>query len=154
MSDLCIMGSDPGLGGANSFFYPKQNVIAVYDMPVVAGDVDAATLAALIAQMRPDMAFVELVASRPGQGVASMFKFGCGFGILRGVIAASGVPMHLVSPAKWKRSFGLDSDKEKSRALALRLWPTRSDLFGRKKDHGRAESALLARYGAGIGGAP
>jgi crossover junction endodeoxyribonuclease RuvC len=33
-------------------------------------------------------------------------------------------------------------------ALALRLWPSRSDLFGRKKDHGRAEAALLARYGA------
>ncbi len=25
--------------------------------------------------------------------------------------------------------------------------PTRSDLFGRKKDHGPAEAALLARYG-------
>jgi hypothetical protein len=33
-------------------------------------------------------------------------------------------------------------------ALALRLWPGRSDLFGRKCDHGRSESALLARYAA------
>ena len=66
--------------------------------------------------------------------------------MVRGVIAASGVPLHLVSPAKWKRHFGLDADKEKARALALRLWPTRADLFGRKKDHGRAEAALLARY--------
>jgi crossover junction endodeoxyribonuclease RuvC len=63
-----------------------------------------------------------------------------------GVIAASGVPLHLVSPSKWKRHFGLGSDKEKSRALALRLWPGRSDLFGKKKDHGKAEAALLARY--------
>ena len=116
-------------------------------MPVVAGDVDGATLAARIAQMRPDLAIVEQVASRPGQGVASAFKFGSGFEIVRGVIAASGVPLHLVSPAKWKRAYGLDADKEKSRALALRLWPERSDLFGRKKDHGRAEAALIARYG-------
>jgi crossover junction endodeoxyribonuclease RuvC len=67
---------------------------------------------------------------------------------VRGVVAASGVPLHLVSPSKWKRLFGLDADKERSRALALRLWPARSDLFGPKKDHGRAEAALLARYAA------
>ncbi len=144
----CIIGVDPGLAGAIAFYFPAQNAVTVEDMPVAAGDVDAATLAARIAQMQPDVAIVELVASRPGQGVASVFKFGCGFGMVRGVIAASGVPLHLVSAAKWKRALGLDADKEKSRALALRLWPGRSDLFGRKKDHGRAEAALLARYAA------
>ena len=117
-------------------------------MPVAGGEVDAATLTQRFAQFRPDLAVVELVASRPGQGVASVFKFGCGFGIVRGVIAASGVPLHLVSPGKWKRHFGLDADKEKGRALALRLWPSRSDLFGRRRDHGRSEAALLARYAA------
>ncbi|MFZ2109605.1 MAG: hypothetical protein WAV18_30225 [Roseiarcus sp.] len=61
--------------------------------------------------MKPDFAIVELVASRPGQGVASVFKFGCGFGMVPGVIAARSVPLHLVTPAKWKRHFGLDSDK-------------------------------------------
>ena len=157
MSDLLsstavrlVLAIDPGLTGAYAFYFPDQDKITVDDMPVVAGDVDAATLATRIAQMRPDLAIVELVASRPGQGVASVFKFGCGFGMVRGVIAASGVPLHLVTPAKWKRHFGLDSDKEKSRALALRLWPTRSDLFGLKNHHGRAEAALLARYAAEV----
>ena len=147
-SPICILAVDPGLTGALAFLFVDQNAITVDDMPVVAGDIDAATLAARIAQMKPDFAIVELVASRPGQGVASVFKFGCGFGMVRGVIAANGIPMHLVTPAKWKRHFGLDADKEKSRALALRFWPARSDLFSRKKDHGRAESALLARYAA------
>jgi hypothetical protein len=142
----CILAVDPGLTGAIAFLFPAQDAITVDDMPVAGGDVDAATLFARIAQMRPDVAIVELVASRPGQGVASVFKFGCGFGMVRGVIAASGVPLHLVSPAKWKRHFCLDADKENSRALALRLWPSRSDIFGRKRDHGRAEAALLARY--------
>ncbi len=145
---FCIFANDPGLGGACAYYFPAHNAITVNDTPVVGGDIDVATLAASIAQMKPDLAIVELVASRRGQGVASVFKFGCGFGMVRGVIAASGVPLHLVSPAKWKRHFGLDSDKEKSRALALRLWPGRSDLFGRKKDHGRAEAALLARFAA------
>jgi hypothetical protein len=98
--------------------------------------------------VKPDIAIVELAASRPGQGVSSVFKFGCGFGMVRGVIAASGVPLHLVTPGKWKRHFHLDADKEKARALALRFWPTRADLFGKKKYHGRSEAALLARYAA------
>jgi hypothetical protein len=147
MTKACILAVDPGLSGALAFYFTAQDAISAEDMPVVAGDVDASTLAARIAQMKPDIAIVELAASRPGQGVASVFKFGCGFGMIRGVIAASGVPLHLVTPAKWKRHFALDSDKEKSRALALRFWPTRSDLFGLKKHHGRAEAALLARYG-------
>jgi crossover junction endodeoxyribonuclease RuvC len=70
------------------------------------------------------------------------------------VVLALGVPLYLVAPTKWKPHFSLGSDKEKARALALRLWPT-SVHFGRKKDHNRAEAALLARYGAEvlIGGA-
>ncbi len=145
-ASICILAFDPGLTGALAFLFPAQDAITSEDMPVAGGDIDAATVAARIEQMRPDFAIGEHVASRPGQGVASVFKFGCGFGMVRGVIAASGVPLHLVSPTKWKRHFGLDADKEKARALALRLWPTRADLFGRKKDHGRAEAALLARY--------
>ena len=146
----CILAVDPGLSGANAFYFPSEGAISVEDMPVVGGDVDAATFSARIQQIRPDVAIVELVASRPGQGVASVFKFGCGFGMVRGVIAASGVPLHLVSPSKWKRHFGSGLRQGESRALALRLWPARSDLFGRKKDHGRAEAALLARYAAEV----
>lgn len=41
----------------------------------------------------------------------------------------------------------LDADKERARALAIRLWPA-SRHFERKRDHGRAEAALLARFGA------
>ena len=146
MTKPCILAVDPGLSGALAFYFPTVDAITAEDMPVAGGDIDAATLAARIAQMKPDIAIVELVASRPGQGVASVFKFGCGFGMVRGVIATSSVPLHLVTPAKWKRHFGLHLHKEKARALALRFWPARADLFSRKKDHGRSEAALLARY--------
>ncbi len=142
------MGVEPGLSGALAFLFPEHNAVGAEDMPTAAGDVDVATLAARIAQLKPDVAVVEHVASRPGQGVASVFKFGCGYGMVRGVVAAAGVPLHLVAPSRWKKYFGLDADKENARALALRLWPTRSDLFGRKRDHGRAEAALIARYWA------
>jgi crossover junction endodeoxyribonuclease RuvC len=98
--------------------------------------------------MSPDLAIVERVAAMPKQGVASTFKFGASYGALLGVIGALGIPSVLVTPTKWKKHFALDAEKERARALALRMWPARSELFSRKKDHGRAEAALLARFGA------
>jgi hypothetical protein len=152
----CILGVDPGLSGALAFWFPQHGRITADDMPTVAGDVDVASLVARIRQMGPDLAIIEIASSRPGQGVSSSFKFGRGYGAVIGVIAALAIPVHLVSATKWKRHFNLDADKERSRALALRLWPSRADLFGRKRDHNRAEAALLAKYAAEriIGGGP
>lgn len=144
----CILGIDPGISGGLAFYFPTEpDKISAEDMPVAAGEVDAATLAQRINQFRPTLAVIERVASMPGQGVASTFKFGASYGIARGVTLALGVPTYLVAPTKWKPHFGIGADKEKARALALRLWPT-SAHFSRKKDHNRAEAALLARYGA------
>lgn len=146
---FCILAIDPGLSGAVAFYFPSRpEQVSVEDMPTAAGEVDAATLARRIAQMRPDMAIVEQVASRPGQGISSVFKFGSAYGTVRGIIAACNVPCHLVAPGRWKKHFRLDADKEKARALALRLWPVASEHFSRKKDHGRAEAALIARWAA------
>jgi crossover junction endodeoxyribonuclease RuvC len=55
-----------------------------------------------------------------------------------------------VSPAVWKKHFKLPADKEASRALALPLFPATAEHFARKKDHGRAEAALIARYGSEV----
>lgn len=148
MSKHCILGIDPGASGAISFYFPTHpRLIAVEDMPVAGGEVDVATLAQRIRQMSPDVAVIERVGAMPKQGVSSTFRFGTAYGSVRGVVAALGVPVHLVSPTTWKRHFRLSADKEESRALALRLWPD-SGHFSRKKDHGRAEAALIARWGA------
>lgn len=147
----CIVGIDPGISGAVAFFFTAApDMVSAEDAPVVAGMLDAATLAARIRQMKPDMAIVEQVSARPGQGVSSMFRFGQAYGMAIGVIAACGVPVCLVVPTKWKKHYGLSADKEDARKRALQLWPARAELFQRKKDHGRAEAALLARYGAEV----
>jgi hypothetical protein len=151
MPRACIMAVDPGLKGAVAYFWPQTGRVEAYDMPVADGHVDVANLADLVKMMTPDLALVEQVGAMPGQGVSSMFKFGCGYGMVRGVIAALGVPLHLVTPAKWKKHFGLSSNKEASRALALRLWPTHADLFKLKKHEARAEAALLALYAQKMG---
>jgi crossover junction endodeoxyribonuclease RuvC len=148
MSNLCILGCDPGKTGALAFlFSDSPSMVSVKDMPIADDKVCGAQLADTIRVMNPDMAIVELVGAMPGQGVSSMFNFGVSFGVIKGVVQALGIPLHLVRPNKWKKHFTLSSDKEKSRALALRLWPSRAELFARKKDENRAEAALLARYG-------
>ena len=149
MSNLiCFMGVDPGLSGAIAFFYPDHpNNIAVYDMPSIGKEVNCAELTALINQYRPDHAVVESVHAMPKQGVSSSFNFGMSYGMVRGVIAARGVPQQLVTPTKWKKYFNLTADKETSRRLAILTWPN-AEHFNRKKDDGRAEASLLALYGS------
>jgi len=142
-----ILGVDPGLSGALAFYSPIT--LVTYDMPVVDGGVDAAELTRLIRSMDVSCAVVERVHSMPKQGVSSVWTFGYSAGVLRGVIVALGIPLHLVSPTVWKRHYRLGADKEASRALAIQLWPTSAD-FRRKKDHGRAEAALMAKYGAEV----
>jgi Holliday junction resolvasome RuvABC endonuclease subunit len=145
----CILGVDPGVTGGLAFFNVLLRTVHVYDIPAAAGEVDAAAIIALLEHHIPAEAFVERAQSMPKQGVASTFKYGAAYGTILGVLAVGRIPTHRVTPAKWKKAMGLDSDKEKSRLLAIRLFPGCGD-FTRKKDHGRAEAALIARYGAGV----
>lgn len=145
----CIMGVDPGVFGAVAFLFPDDMRLVVMDIPTVDGQVDAVCVARRIRAMAPTMAIVEKVHSMPKQGVASTFKFGMAYGTVLGTIGALMIPLHLVRPPEWKKAFHLGADKERSRAMAIRLWPD-EDQFTRKKDHGRAEAALIARYGLQI----
>jgi crossover junction endodeoxyribonuclease RuvC len=80
-------------------------------------------------------------------GIAASFRFGVAYGAVLGILGALTVPFHLVSPTVWKKHFHLSKDKDASRALALRRFPACAQHFERKKDHNRAEAALLALYG-------
>jgi hypothetical protein len=140
-----IIGIDPGVTGGVAFLY-SGHVIAD-DIPVVGGEVDVDTLVRRVREACPRLAVIERAGAMPQQGVSSTFKYGVAYGALRTVVALCNIPYRLVTPAKWKNYFRLDADKEKSRALAIQLWPG-CGFFSRKKDHGRAEAALIARYGA------
>lgn len=148
---ICMLGIDPGLTGAIAFYHTSHpDLIAVEDMPVIFGDINCADLAARINMVRPDAAIIEMVASRPGQSVSAMFKFGKGFGQVIGVCQALKIPTHFVTPQKWKKHFSLSADKDDSRRRATEYWPDRPELFAKKKHDGRAEAALIARYGADV----
>jgi crossover junction endodeoxyribonuclease RuvC len=144
-----IMGLDPGVSGAIAFYDCLTKSIVAHDTPVVAGEIDCDTLSRMILEAKPNVCIIEHVHAVRGNGVTSSFNFGKSYGMVRGVVACCNVPLHLVSPSVWKRHFKLKADKEESRALALMTWPG-VNMFGRKKDHGRAEAALMAKYGADV----
>lgn len=148
------LGVDPGLNGALAVL--RGAVVKTYDMPThlikgkkrpdVAGLNDM--LAGIVLLEEPRLAVVEDVHSMPKQGVVSSFTFGHVTGVLHAALGAAKIPMHLVSPASWKRVMRLSRDKDASRQLASRLFPACSAQWARKKDDGRAEAALLAYYGS------
>jgi crossover junction endodeoxyribonuclease RuvC len=146
-----VMGVDPGVSGAVAFFFPMvPSRIAVDDVPVAGGEINVNELARIIRIHRPTLAVIERVSAMPGQGVVSMFNFGRSYGDVRGVIGAMDIPLHFVTPQKWKKHFGLSSDKDECRLRAIRLFPAVAESFKLKKHDGRAEAALIALYGAEV----
>lgn len=145
-----IIGIDPGKYGAIAWVSEGGSLIEARDLPFAKEGLMCAVLAEWVSApgRRPTHAFLERVGARPGAGVSGMFNFGRGYGQIEGVLSACGVPITLVTPAKWKGDLRLSSDKTASRARAAQLWPGLAGVFARVKDDGRAEAALIALHGA------
>jgi len=150
---MVIVGIDVGVDGAIAALDDKLNYLSCWDMPTMAlsatkRQVNPAAVARIFQTngIKSAIVYVERVGAFPGQGVTSMFNFGVSCGIVQGVLAALGIPMVLITPQTWKKRAGLSKKpKDMARTLAQQLYP-RAEL-GRKKDIGRADALLIARFG-------
>lgn len=148
-----IIGIDPGITGAVAILNDDGSFHGVFDMPVIQPGkrkrINSSGLARLIEENMSEfvaVAYIEQVGAMPGQGTASMFSFGHAAGVADGVLAALSIPIEYVTPQTWKKNYSLNGkDKEASRAKGIQLYPQAS--LARKKDVGRAEAILIARYG-------
>ncbi len=141
-----IIAIDPGaVSAAYAILDPNHPPICA-DMPVVDRMVNAVVWSNIIREAQPDVAVIEQVGPMPKQGASSGFRFGMGVGLIRGVLSAHLVPVVQVHSTKWKRFYALHTDKEASRALAIRYFPAAADALQLKKHHGRAEALLLAKW--------
>jgi crossover junction endodeoxyribonuclease RuvC len=145
------VGIDPGLRGAVGVLDSYGELVEVHDMPVVDKWVTPALLRDLFVGLEADTdgeveVVVEDVRSMPGQGVASVFKFGDSFGVARAVATCYATRVEYVTPRVWKADMRLTSDKELSRRRAIDRWPVHATRFARKLDEGRAEACLLAEW--------
>jgi len=150
-----IAGIDPGITGAVAFLKDDLSFAGLFDMPLMnLGKKnkqqinDAALAKILIDHPGVDMVYIEEVGPMPKQGVVSMFGFGVSYGMARMGCAALMIPYQLVRPNLWKRTAGiLGRDKDAARTMAQHLYPEAP--LSRKKDVGRADALLIARFGGG-----
>ena len=149
------IGIDPGLSGAIVFMRDGAP-FACQKMPTMkigaANRVNAALLATYIrVHLYEDediKAYVELVGSMPGQGVASMFSFGHSAGVVQGVLGAYEIPVTMVTPQSWKKRAGLvGQDKDASRTKAIQMWPFWRNLDKKGAGQAYADAAFIALYG-------
>ena len=92
---------------------------------------------------------IEDVHAMHGNGVTASFNFGKSYGWLLGMLDTLGIPYQAVSVQKWKKEYGLTSDKAKSIEVCHRLFPNvslkRTERC-KKDDDNCAEALLLCEY--------
>jgi crossover junction endodeoxyribonuclease RuvC len=148
-----ILGVDPGIRGGLAIITVNDGaapqLIDAIDIPVIGVGakerVDVLAIREWIMTHQLQHAVIERAQAMPKQGASSGFKYGRSVGSIEAVIVCCGIPMTIVEPTAWKKFHQLrGGDKETSRQRALQLFPTAHALLARRKDHGRAESALIA----------
>jgi crossover junction endodeoxyribonuclease RuvC len=151
-----IVGVDVGLTGAIALVSGKrgERLADVMDMPTKrvgkakSLELDLEALRYMIGTMRmcSDVMVIEAQSAAPGQGVSSVFKLGEQYVAILGMALAMRFRVEVVRPAVWKAALRLGADKDRSREAAMKAWPDDAVLFGRVRDHGRAEAALIALW--------
>lgn len=160
---MLIISCDPGLTGALALLDSQRGLLECEDIPTCGNGtasgsmrswVDAEALQNILCAwsrrhefaQRSVRAAIERpipMPKLPAQTVASQFDT---FGVLRALIAMKVGPggMHMVNPQAWKRFFGLDKEKDESRACCLRLYPSAPVTL--VKHHNRAEAILIGHW--------
>jgi crossover junction endodeoxyribonuclease RuvC len=151
---MIVVGIDPGITGACAIWW-RDGLSDVFDLPVSGGHVDPAILADKLEDaigLRRNEAWfiIELQGLHPNTAAHIASKTMRGYGRIEGVLAALDMPVHAVTPGKWKRLTGTPKHKDGARARASQLMPDGARFWPLVKHHGRAEAALLAYYGAVI----
>ncbi len=152
---MIFAGIDPGLTGAVSFIHVDHGLIAVDDLPVMPTDggtikneIDVQRFRDLVRRWVPAdesaLFFVEH-ASPFGKSALSSASLEASKASIMAVLRLGGFDVRRVPPQTWKKFFGLSSDKDAALEVARTLFGMAG--FERKKDHNRAESALIAHYG-------
>ena len=143
------IGIDPGNSGGIAILYHGEIITKILD-PKRSTERDISLF--LKEHCLNSICCIEKVsAGGPAAGLQSarsMFTFGQSYGFLRGILTATEIPYHSVSPAIWMKNYGLKRKKDEGksawknrlRGLAEQLYP---------KSHitlAVADAVLLADY--------
>lgn len=144
-----ILAIDPGKNGGLA--YATSDFIEAIQMPLAGDEVDFHSIAQYLIQNSITLCCMEKVGAMPGQGVTSMFNFGQTYGGIKGVCAALGVRLELVTPQKWKSVVLAGTPKDKDAAInyCRRVFPDISLLASprsRKPHDGISDALCILEY--------
>ena len=159
------LGIDPGKSGGLSVIDENMNLIATYPMPTVKVNgkdkVCPKGINAILEQYDIEVAVIELVGARPGQGVVSMFSFGDSYGVARALAEVHAMTVIYARPQEWKGFQYLSGlSKEQVAEIAFGLFKA-PGIYGRKRKDGTfsvkdgiSDSLMIAKYGLRFLNAP
>lgn len=152
---MIFLGIDPGASGAIVALSDGVDKFHTDVLRIVKLDETEADIASALYDLKLDaaegegmFAMLEKVGAMPPglhgrrQGVASSFKFGRNYGVVRGMLVALKIPFDDVLPAKWQgvMSCKTGGDKNISKARAQQLFPQV------KVTHAIADALLIAEF--------
>lgn len=151
------LGVDPGISGAIVVLADGEPVQFI-DMPTYerangGNEVDPFQLSAVLRGLMPlhrgafFSACLEVIATRPTNSRGLDQRAGEGYGIVKGVLGSLGIRWCEVRPQVWKKYYGLiGTEKDVARQYCVERFTTVASCMQRKKDNGRADALLIARW--------
>lgn len=149
-----VVGIDPGMSGGIALLNPSAEVKAWSFAGKTREQV--VEIFRFISSLRPVLAYVEKVSSRPGQASQSVFTFGMAFERVCMGVACFGIPYTMVRPQEWQRGTGCPmAPKDKSLKPHRRRTIHKNALKKKAMDHfpgakvtlGTCDAILIAMFG-------
>lgn len=142
------IGVDPGKQGGLALIHGHQ-AIEYERMPDVPGIDDFFHNAIKAADGNVVCVFEEHKGGGPQTNASTHRSAGYYLGLFKGICQAYGVPLFTVTPQKWKKDLGANSDKARSIKLCEQIFPDVNLIFPRckVKADGPAEALLIAHWG-------
>lgn len=161
-SKAYVLGIDPGAKGGMACLRVEEDgpptLLFVADLPYAGGRFDVRAFHEIVNNWGVMSAvYLEKAQVMPSRnpdgterasGAMGRFNYGVSYGLTLGACLSLHCPVEEINAAAWKKATGLTKDKGASRAMAQQAFPLLADHFSRVRDDGRAEAALIARYGA------
>lgn len=170
MSPDCIIGIDVGVRGGYCVIGLDGTFHTARNFPVVEKMVDnhrrgqkatrkdssldlesiASDLSWYATEQFNAVGYMELVHSRPHEGVATSFKFGLCRGQIEGIFATLRIPFITVTPREWQKELHAAKemfDKVDAKTRSKNAYRRHIDPFGGDIHIGVIDATLIALYG-------
>jgi hypothetical protein len=149
-----IVGIDPGvqptlacLHDNNEVIFEDETCVTVKRGKSLKREPEPRVICRILKIWHPDLVIIERVGGRPGESISAVASFMRALGILQGICCGMTLPFEMVEPSRWTRDMRVKKGEDAGRARALELFPHLTEDLHRKKDHNRADAAMLALWG-------